>query len=89
MTGKIEDTPGMINQDTGMINDSTGLIENNAGLITETNDIEHAASGRRKCSRERGKDSNVKNTINLRLVFFDCHDFGLDFLFDDVILNAV
>jgi hypothetical protein len=68
MTGKIENTPGMINQDTGMINDNAGLIESstgmineNTGLITETNDIEHTASGRRKRSRERGKDSKPRN----------------------------
>ena len=68
MTGKIENTPGMINQETGLINentgmieDSTGMIEENTGLITETNDIEHATSGRRKRSRERGKDSKPRN----------------------------
>ena len=68
MTGKIENTPGMINQDTGMINEDTGMIENstglleeNAGLITETNDVEHTASGRRKRSRERVKDSKPRN----------------------------
>ena len=68
MTGKIEDIPGLINQETGMINDNTGLIENstglieeNTGLITETNDAEYTASGRRKRSRERGKDSKPRN----------------------------
>jgi len=45
MTGKIDDTPGMINQDTRMINDNTGLI-------TETK-TEYTTSGRRKRSRER------------------------------------
>jgi len=67
MTGKIEDTSGMINQDTGMINDSagliknsTGLIEENTGLITETS-TEYTASGRRKRSRERGKDNKPRN----------------------------
>ena len=54
MTGKIEDT-------TGMINDDSGMIENSTGLITETNDVEHTASGRRKRSRERGKDSKQRN----------------------------
>jgi len=68
MTGKIENTPGLINQDTGMINDntgmignSTGLIEEYTGLITETNEVERTASGRRKRSRERGKDSKPRN----------------------------
>jgi len=68
MTGKIENTPGLINQDAGLINDntgliesSTGLIEDSAGLITETNDTKCTASGRRKRSRERGKDSKPRN----------------------------
>ncbi len=75
MTGKIENTPGLINQDTGMINDNTGmignstglieentgLIEENTGLITETKEVESTASGRRKRSRERGKDSKPRN----------------------------
>ena len=68
MTGKIEDTPGMINQDTGLINDNTGMIENSTGLIdddtgliTETNDAEYTPSGRRKRSKERGKDSKPRN----------------------------
>lgn len=46
---------------TGMINDDTGLIEENTGLVTETNEIEPAAGGRRKHSRERGKDSRLRN----------------------------
>ena len=68
MTGKTENTPGLIDQDTGMINDGTGMIENstglieeNTGMITETNDVEYTASGRRKRSRERGKDSKPRN----------------------------
>jgi len=75
MTGKIENTPGLINQDTGMINDNTGMIGNSTGLIeeytglieeytgliTETNEVERTASGRRKRSRERGKDSKPRN----------------------------
>jgi len=67
MTGKIEDAPrliennaGKINQDTGMINDSTGLIEKSTGLITETK-TKYTASGRRKRSRERGKDKKPRN----------------------------
>jgi len=61
MTGKTENTPRLINQDTGMINDNTGLIEENTGLITETNEVERTASGRKKRSKERGKDSKPRN----------------------------
>ena len=68
MTGMMESTPGLINQDAGMINDSTGMIENstglieeNTGLITETNEVERTASGRKKRSKERGKDSKPRN----------------------------
>ncbi|WP_316505741.1 hypothetical protein [Nitrosopumilus sp.] len=68
MTGMIEHDAGLINQDTGMINEDTGLMENstgkieeNTGMITETNDTEYVASGRRKRSRERGKDSKPRN----------------------------
>ena len=58
----------MINQDIGMINDntkmiqsSTGMINDNAGMITETNDTKYVANGRNKRSRERGKDSKLRN----------------------------
>ena len=75
MTGKIENTPGLINQDTGMINDntgmindntgmienSTGMIEENTGIITDTSDTKYTESGRRKRSKERGKDSKPRN----------------------------
>jgi hypothetical protein len=82
MTGKIENTPGLIDQDTGMINDDAGMIENStglieknsglieknsglinpdAGLITETDDVENNANGRRKRSRERGKDAKPRD----------------------------
>jgi len=68
MTGKIESTPGLINQDTGMINDNTGLIENSTGLtidrtglINDTNDAKYTVNGRRKRSRERGKDNKPRN----------------------------
>jgi len=68
MTGKIEKTPGLITEDTGLINEDTGLIENsaglieeNTGLITEDNEVEHTESGRKKRSRERGKDSKPRN----------------------------
>ena len=60
-TGLINSETGMINQDTGMIENSTGMIEDNAGLITETRDTEYTASGRRKRSRERGKDTKPRN----------------------------
>jgi len=61
MIGKIENAPGMINQDTGMIENSIGLIEENIGLIIETNDVEGTENGRRKRSKERGKDSKPRN----------------------------
>ena len=68
MTGKIEDTPGliennagMINDGTGMMGDSAGLTIDNTGLITDANDGEYTANGRRKRSRERGKDSKPRN----------------------------
>ena len=54
MTGMIEDAPGLINQDTG-------LIDENTGLTPQTQDTEYTASGRRKRSRERGKDSKPRN----------------------------
>ena len=67
MIGKIEDTPGLIennagliNQGTGMIDDSTELIENSTGMIAETK-TKYTASGRRKRSRERGKDRKPRN----------------------------
>jgi hypothetical protein len=60
-TGMINDDTGMINDDTGMINDDTGMIEENTGMITETNDARYALNGRRKRSRERGKDSKPRN----------------------------
>ena len=44
-----------------LIEYSTELINDNTGLITETNEVEHTASGRRKRSRERGKDSRPRN----------------------------
>ena len=47
MTGKMENTPGLINQD--------------AGLITETDDVEDNPNGRRKRSRERGKDTKPRD----------------------------
>jgi len=75
MTGKMENTPGLINQDAGLINEnigliesSTGMIEENiglinqdAGLITETDDVEDNPNGRRKRSRERGKDTKPRD----------------------------
>ncbi|MCH9658404.1 hypothetical protein K0U27_06875 [archaeon] len=68
MTGMIDDTAGLINQSTGMINDNTGMIESStgmidedAGLITETDDTKYAVNGRRRRSKERGKDSKPRN----------------------------
>ena len=54
-------TTRLINDNTGLIENSAGMIEENAGLIIETNDIEHAASGKRKRSRKRGKGSKLRN----------------------------
>ena len=58
----------MINQDIGMINDntemiesSTGMINDNTEMITETNDTKCAVNGRRERSRERGKESKLRN----------------------------
>ena len=66
--GLIDDNAGKINQDavkisnsTGLIENPTGLIDDNAGKIAETNEVEHTASGRRKRSRERGKDKTQRN----------------------------
>ena len=52
---------GMINDNTGMIENSTGMIEEKTGMITETNNTQQTASGRKKRSRERGKDSKPRN----------------------------
>ena len=60
-TGKIEDSTGMIKQETGMIDDSTGMLEENTGLITEKNHDEETTTGRRKRSRERGKDAKPRD----------------------------
>ena len=60
-TGMIGNSTGMINDDTGMIGNSTGMIAENIGLMTETNEIERTASGRKKRSRERGRDRKPRN----------------------------
>ena len=52
---------GMIDGDTGMIDGDTGMIDGDTGMIPETNDTEYTANGRRKRSRERGKDSKPRN----------------------------
>ena len=39
----------------------TGKIDNTPGLINDTNEVEHTESGRRKRSKERGKDSKPRN----------------------------
>ena len=39
----------------------TGLIDDDTGLITETNDTKYTVNGRRKRSRERGKDNKSRN----------------------------
>jgi len=43
------------------------LIKENAGLISKTNDTEYTTSGRRKCSKERGKDNKPQN-FSLRTI---------------------
>ena len=59
--GKMEDSTGMINHETGMINDNAGLINEDSGLITDNNSAEYARNGRRKRSRERGRDIKPRN----------------------------
>lgn len=44
-----------------MIECSTGMIDDDAGLIPETDDTKHTVNGRRKHSKERGKDSKPRN----------------------------
>jgi len=61
MTGLIEESTGMITENTGMMESSTGMIERHIGLIAEDNDTEYVASGRRKRSKKRGKDSKPRN----------------------------
>ena len=68
MTEMINDDTGLINQDTGLLDDNTGMLEESTGLITEDsglitdNDVsEYTVKGRRKRSRERGKDSKPRN----------------------------
>ena len=59
--GMINDDTGLIESSTGMIEENTGMIEENTGMITKTNDARYALNGRRKRSRERGKDSKPRN----------------------------
>jgi len=44
-----------------MIDGNTGLTEDNTGLITETNEVERTTSGRKRRSKERGKDRKPRN----------------------------
>ena len=67
-TELIENNTGLINQDvemitdnTGLIEDSTGLIIDHTGLINDIKDTEYTVGGRRKRSKERGKDSKPRN----------------------------
>ncbi len=39
------------------------MIDDNTGLITETKDTEYSTNGRKKCSRERGKDNKPRNFL--------------------------
>ena len=66
--GKIDDSTGKISQETGLINDNTGMLEENTGMIyeeagkiTDSTNSEFTTNGRRKRSRERGKDSKPRN----------------------------
>jgi len=43
------------------IENFTGLRDDDTGLITETNDTKYTVNGRRKRSRERGKDNKPRN----------------------------
>jgi hypothetical protein len=52
---------GMIKDGTGMIENSTGMIKDGTGMITKTNDTKYTVNGRRKRSRERGKDNKPRN----------------------------
>ena len=66
--GLIDDSTGMINQETelingntGMTNEGSGLIIEDAGMITYNDSTENTVDGRKKRSRERGKDSKPRN----------------------------
>jgi len=48
---------------SGLIENNAGLINDNTGLITKTNDVEYIASGRKKRSKEREKDSEPRNYL--------------------------
>ena len=61
MTGKIENTAGLINDNTGMIEESAGLKIDRTGLKNDANNTEYTANGRKKRSRERGRDSKPRN----------------------------
>ena len=59
-TGMLDDSTGMLDDNTGMLEEDAGLIDEGSGLIME-NDSEDTLSGRRKRSRERGKDLKSRN----------------------------
>ena len=59
--GLIENSTGMITQETGMIEESAGLINEDSGMITDNDNAEYTRNGRRKRSRERGKDNKPRN----------------------------
>ncbi|MCH9658457.1 hypothetical protein K0U27_07155 [archaeon] len=61
MTGLINQDAGLITENTGLIESSTGMIGEDAGLITKTDDTKYAVNGRRRRSKERGKDSKPRN----------------------------
>ena len=46
---------------TGMIEENAGLINESTGMIVEDDSKEDTTTGRRKRSRERGKDSKPRN----------------------------
>ena len=60
-TGMISQDTGMINGNTGMLEENTGMINEDSGLITENSNEEDATTGRRKRSRERGKDAKPRD----------------------------
>ena len=61
MTRMKNDDAGMIEDSTGMINQETGLIDEKTGKITENDSEEGTTTGRKKRSRERGKDSKPRD----------------------------
>ena len=60
-TGIINHDTGMIEKNVGLIDEDYGLINGDAGMITDDDSIEDTQIGRKKRSRERGKDLKPRN----------------------------